>query len=90
MSARCRSCQAPIVWAKTLTGANMPVDPVPDPGGNMILAAIDPSDPEGGYAVIMVSGLTDAARDAADRVGVLFHQSHFATCPQAAQHRRRG
>ena len=71
---QCRSCDAEIIWAKTLpNGKNIPVDPVPVKGGNIQLeliggkqrAIIHPSDPE-----------------------ITRHVSHFATCPNAKEHRR--
>lgn len=55
---RCKSCRARIVWLKTVTGKNMPVD-----------ADTVEADDE----------TFDSSR----------HVSHFATCPDANQHRRR-
>lgn len=37
MSDRCKSCNAPIVWAKTAEGKPMPLDPIPKTGGNIIV-----------------------------------------------------
>lgn len=55
----CRSCGAAIVWMKTATGKNMPVDAdTVKPDGPSVF------DPK-------------------------VHTSHFATCPHAAQHRRK-
>lgn len=71
---QCRSCDAEILWCKTLVGnKNMPVDPIPVPGGNLELqivrgrqlVVVHPSDPE-----------------------ITRHVSHFATCPNAKEHRR--
>jgi hypothetical protein len=55
---RCSSCRAQIIWFKTGTGKNMPVD----------ADTVEPEDEE-----------LDLAR----------HKSHFATCPNANQHRRK-
>lgn len=33
----CRSCNAPIIWALTETGRQMPIDERPDPKGNLEL-----------------------------------------------------
>jgi hypothetical protein len=33
----CRTCRAPILWAKTLTGIPIPLDPEPVDGGNVEL-----------------------------------------------------
>jgi hypothetical protein len=56
---KCRSCQAGIVWVKTKTGKNMPVDADTWTQGDPHLF-----DPE------------------------LGHISHFATCPNADDHRK--
>lgn len=82
--AKCRSCGRPIVWAKTLAGRSMPVDTDPDPEGNLLLVEVD----EDVKAVISISGLTEEARQAAQRVGVVLRTSHFATCPDATMWRR--
>lgn len=56
---RCSSCRARIIWLKTETGKNMPVD----------ADTVEPEDDQ-----------FDPAR----------HKSHFAICPNADQHRKRG
>ncbi len=33
----CRSCKAPIVWARTEHGRSIPVDPIARPDGNLEL-----------------------------------------------------
>lgn len=55
--ARCRSCRAQIIWFKTATGKNMPVD----------ADTVEPDD---------------------DELDLERHKSHFATCPNANQHRK--
>lgn len=72
----CQSCGARIYWATTEAGRDMPVDASPYPDGNLATFL----SPEGlivrkydGHAV---------QKDAPRR------KSHFATCPQAAQHRK--
>lgn len=55
---RCSSCRARIIWLKTRTGKNMPVD----------ADTVEPQDTE--------------FHPESD------HVSHFATCPNADQHRR--
>jgi hypothetical protein len=37
MTDRCRSCDAPIVWALTEKGARMPLDAEPTPAGSLVL-----------------------------------------------------
>jgi hypothetical protein len=80
---RCRSCEAEIVWVKmVVSGKNMPLDADPDPEhGNIIVT-------KEGYGIPLTS-LTGPSRDAAKRCGVELRVSHFATCPNADQHRRR-
>ena len=76
MSAKCRSCGAAILWVKTQSGKSMPVDAQPCEDGNVCVATC-----EGGpTAFVPPEGTTisDATR----------HKSHFATCPNAATHRK--
>lgn len=68
----CRSCGAPIVWCVTPAGNRMPVDADPSPRGNLVL--------EGELARVV------PAPDLLDRRPR--HTSHFATCPNADQHRK--
>lgn len=78
----CRSCEAPIVWAVTADGKSMPVNGPIDPAGNVRLTAQS-------AAVVLAEVLTqdslfEAGDDSRPR-----HTSHFATCPHAANWRRR-
>lgn len=77
----CTSCQADIVWCVTDAGKRIPVDALPAPGGNLRL--ID----EGQVTRAVVAGAGIDLFDPTD-TGVR-HVSHFATCPNAAEHRRR-
>ena len=77
MSAICRSCGAPIVWAKTSRGLSMPLDAAPVVDGNVAIR-------DGVAVVVDPGGLFD------ERPGEVRYVAHFATCPQAAQHRSRG
>lgn len=73
--AKCRSCRADIRWIKTRPhGRLMPIDQAPGPDGNITLDA-------DGYGVIQNGDLFDP--QTGDR-----YQSHFATCPNAAAHRK--
>jgi hypothetical protein len=71
--ARCRSCDAPVVWKRTEAGKAMPIDPDPVPGGNVVLLDDDR---------VHVLHADEAADD------VPTYVSHFATCPNAKGHRR--
>lgn len=64
----CRSCHAPIIWAKTKTGKRIPLDPKPVIGGNLVL-------------IDGVVGVTPPSHN------VERYTSHFATCPNADEHR---
>jgi len=72
---KCRSCGAAIIWAKTAGGSSVPLDAEPVPNGNIVLRS-------DGIAVYL------KAADARPTGGCFV--SHFATCPNAAQHRKRG
>jgi hypothetical protein len=74
----CRSCQAPITWAVTERGRDMPVNAEPSPDGSIEL--------------VERGGQPPLARTlkAADRAGKTnLHRSHFADCPNAPTWRRR-
>jgi hypothetical protein len=91
----CSSCPAPILWAQILeldergrwsrvknpdTGRfkSMPVDFRPDPEGNVILFH---RDGEGVVCRVLKNG-------EAPPPGARLRKSHFATCPNAARHRK--
>ena len=67
---RCKSCHAPILFARTEQGALIPLDAelVLDGRGNIVVGG-------DGIARVVTSG-------SGDRL------SHFASCPNASQHRR--
>ena len=74
----CSSCSAPIRWAVTGAGARIPLDPDPVADGNLVIE-VDTDPPE----VRFVS----KARPAPD--GAARFVTHFATCPNAASHRKK-
>lgn len=74
--AKCRSCGAPIRWgAVAKTGANMPLDAEPHAQGNVRIAA------DGFTLEVLAQADAIVCRDD-------LYRSHFATCPNAARHRR--
>ncbi len=75
----CGSCGAPIRWGVTYSGKRMPIDPEPSELGNVRVFG------DGRCAAL---GLTDI--EAYRLAGIPLYLSHFATCPHAARHRRRG
>lgn len=76
----CRTCNASILWARTERGKRIPLDAEPyegdDDRGLFVLR--EPDDPEGPLAIAAwgLDGLEP------------HYRSHFATCPDAARHRR--
>lgn len=78
-TARCRSCGRPVRWATMPTGKLNPLDADPDPTGN-IAAHLDARGDL--HARVLKAGEEPEPHE---RRGV----SHFSSCPQADQHRRR-
>lgn len=71
----CKSCGRPIIWARTESGKAMPLDAQP----------VDAAKVEG--TCILDQGVARfGAIDTAP--GVPHYVSHFATCPNAAAHRK--
>lgn len=77
----CRSCQARFAWAITSGGERMPVDDQPAANGNVLLLV------QAGQLTAGVLSTKDARRRRA--TGTQLHRAHFATCPDAKQHRRK-
>ncbi len=75
--AKCKSCGATMLWTKTPSGRNMPLDPDPVPDGNVIL--ID------GVAFPFHPDHKNPEHNSQPR-----YKSHFATCAFASQHRKTG
>lgn len=74
------------MWATSINGKRVPLDAEPDAEkGNLFLAAN-----KGVGVAIALGGLTPEARVSARRVGVNLYVSHFATCPQAGEWRKKG
>lgn len=76
----CRSCRAPIVWAITAQGYRMPVNEKPAADGNL---AIDPLSKSSGFLAARYLKKDDELRP-----GEWRGTSHFATCPNAGEHRK--
>ena len=75
--ARCRSCGAPIRFVRTVHGHTHPLDWDPVPHGEWTLT----TDPKGAEVMLRATHLTSKEAD--------LYTSHFATCPDADQHRRK-
>lgn len=70
--AACKSCEAPITWARTESGKAMPLDEKPVAGGTFVY----------------VGGVARRATPDDDQLHRERYTSHFATCPDAAAHRK--
>ncbi len=80
----CASCGARVLWATTAEGKRMPLDPRPSEAAGNVTAVVTR-----GRLISTVLTKRHAARLRATRAQPLY-LSHFATCPQADQHRRKG
>lgn len=83
---RCRSCWAPVIWARTIR-SRMMVNPELVPDGNVVLSV------DRGEVLATVLGpkaLADLTT-ANPTLGrpVRLRKSHFATCPKASEWRSR-
>lgn len=76
----CRSCHAPVRWVLTAHGKRMPIDPEPVSDGNVWIDHY-----EAGTPVVEVALSGDGVpAAAAERF-----QSHFVSCPQRDEWRKR-
>ncbi len=82
----CSSCKALIVWAVTVNDKPIPIDAKAMPAGNIELEpAGDPREPPIAH-VLDKHGARSV--NGATRVPMLRYQSHFASCPNAQEHRK--
>lgn len=88
---RCRSCAEPILWTITTNGKRMPVDaePVVASRGFRIDETLLDEAQQGFNDDDLRPGKELLATFTAEpQPGEQLYQSHFATCPDAAAHRR--
>lgn len=74
--ATCGSCRAQIRWFKTPAGRSMPVDVEPSEAGTIVI--------EEGIAVV-----SPAKAMGARNAGEDTYMPHWATCPNANEHRKK-
>ena len=73
----CRSCGAALIWIRSdSTGALMPLDASPVENGNVVI--------KDGVAHVINGSLFEEFMDG------LRYRSHFASCPAAQKHRKKG
>lgn len=93
--AKCSSCPAGIVWAKSPTGANLPLDEEPVDVGALIDEATRAGKRRPTFYWLDRSPQDDTLHafryepDGSEREGELY-VSHFTTCPNARQFSGRG
>lgn len=86
----CRSCGAPIWWARASSDRRIPMDVNPAADGNVVVATgegdvldgaeLDEARRSGqSYVVVVGPGMAP---------GIPRWRTHFSTCPNAAEHRR--
>lgn len=75
----CSSCGARVIWCKTVTGKNMPVDAEPVENGNLVIRK------RGSNMLALVI----KAEQREDVEGQPRYVSHFATCPNSRSHRKK-
>lgn len=88
MAAECKSCRRPIFWVRTTSGAKMPIDTVGALNGTIVI--VDKYDPANPQADSRGNTKTAEVHNPGDprHAGLQRYVSHFATCPNAKQHRR--
>ena len=79
MATKCRSCGEEIIWIKMTSGKAMPCDVKPIPYRESFSGGMKLVTPAGD----VISGNYDGTSDN------FAYISHFATCPNADQHRRK-
>lgn len=92
--ARCRSCNAPVLWAKTTAGKAIAVDAEPDSDWDQ--PVIDPSGTlrptgtsvEGRYGKVPLVEVVGGGQASLDAPAERRWRPHFATCPDAGSWRR--
>ena len=79
---KCRSCGQQVIWIKTVAGKNMPCNPqlVTYRQGDGKEKIVTPN------GEVLSGELVGAGTQDATGVGYI---SHFATCPNAARHRKK-
>lgn len=82
--ARCRSCDAPVIFATSITGKQQILDATPAGRGTFVLIGRESGEPW----ALSLSNLSDRAREAARDNDVALYVDHHATCPDVESWRR--
>lgn len=78
--ALCKTCKAAVVWVTTAKGEPMPVDAEPVRGGNIRLE---------GSAARPTAVYVQPLLESDEQKAAPHYVSHFATCPDRDQHRKK-
>ena len=82
---RCRSCNAPLEWGVTDNGRRIPLDLGLWPDGRLVVVGR-----RNGSALVVSLSLDQMTRLRSSAGAELqLRRSHFQTCPNADEHRRR-
>ena len=73
----CKGCGAEILWATTINGKKIPLDPEPDPLRGAVF-----------YDGVQAIVLRAAARKEALAEGEPLYTAHWSTCARAAHYRK--
>lgn len=86
----CRSCHAPVRWAvHETTGRRMPLDCEPVPDGKVVVVEWHDTNPDTGARYTYPLPIVGVGKKAITRAASEYrYTSHFATCPNAARHRK--
>jgi hypothetical protein len=83
----CRSCHAPVLWVTFASGGRNPLDLEPDPVyGDIMVVEREHTDRRIWRIALKLTN-EDLRREAIE-LGIPLRRSHFATCPDADEHRR--
>lgn len=78
---KCKDCQGPILWVKTIKGKNMPVDVKPDPRGKHVLVLVRSVTPH--YLQAAFYKREYHEDDRRNR-----YTCHWETCPEKAENQK--
>lgn len=83
----CRSCHAPVLWVTFASGKRNPLDLEPDPvAGDIMVIEREHTDRRIWRLALKLAN--EELRLEAVELGVPLRRTHFATCPDADEHRR--
>ena len=86
---KCSSCGAAIYWVITAPrGSLMPIDAKPVDSGNVLVWAVSRPTVIGSRNIEVGNLIAKVSSDSSGSAGQHRYTSHFATCPNAKEHRK--